>query len=303
MNLTNVIVYALANTTRSGSWSDAMPVKDTITHLGIERSTKSRKQISPNITTKLQLGRKTLYALMGAGLHGLNGLPPIVSVKIYVTYVLPRMLSGLEATILTRPEINLLENFHKNTLRQFQNLPKRTGIPPIYLLLGVPPIEAIIDLKYLSLFGSIIRRRGSKIYNLARRQLIMKDVSSYSWFSKITVLIYKYGLPSPHDVITLEPTKNRWKNMCHAAVYKHWSRILQEKSQEKSSLRYTKLPNLEDKKPHLLWRATHSNPRDIRRACIKSKIATGTYLLQANANIWSRNKDSQIGRASCRERV
>ena len=82
--------------------------------------------------------------------------------------------------------------------------------------------------------------------------------------------------------------------MCHAAVYKHWSRILQEKSQEKSTLRYTKLPNLEDKKPHLLWRATHSNPRDIRRACIKSKIATGTYLLQANANIWSRNKDSQL---------
>jgi hypothetical protein len=161
-------------------------------------------------------------------------------------------------------------------------------------LLGVPPIEAIIDLKYLSLFGSIIRRRGSKIYNLARRQLVMKDVYSYSWFSKITVLIYKYGLPSPHDVITLEPTKNRWKNMCHAAVYKHWSRILQEKSQEKSTLRYTKLPNLEDKKPHLLWRATHSNPRDIRRACIKSKIATGTYLLQANANIWSRNKDSQL---------
>jgi hypothetical protein len=51
---------------------------------------------------------------------------------------------------------------------------------------------------------------------------------------------------------------------------------------------------LEDKKPYLLWRATHSNPRDIRRACIKSKIATGTYLLQANANIWSRNKDSQL---------
>ena len=70
-----------------GSFSMAeenIPILQSTTHLGILREcTDSHvRAIESNINT----ARKTLYALMGAGLHGKNGLNPAISVKIYETY-------------------------------------------------------------------------------------------------------------------------------------------------------------------------------------------------------------------------
>jgi hypothetical protein len=44
--------------------------------------------------------------------------------------------------------IEKLDRFHKDTLRQFQSLPKRAAIPSVYLLLGALPIEAELHISY-----------------------------------------------------------------------------------------------------------------------------------------------------------
>jgi hypothetical protein len=45
---------------------------------------------------RFKVARRTKYALMGSGVHGTNGLDPKTSYQIYNTYVLPRLLYGLE---------------------------------------------------------------------------------------------------------------------------------------------------------------------------------------------------------------
>ena len=55
-----------------------VPIKKEMTHLGI---TRNNSQPNANIEDRISCARKTLYALMGSGLHGLNGLP--VAVRIY----------------------------------------------------------------------------------------------------------------------------------------------------------------------------------------------------------------------------
>ena len=55
-----------------------VPITPSITHLGVVRESSKSTTISKFISERLKLGRKTLYALMGVGLHGLNGLSPVL---------------------------------------------------------------------------------------------------------------------------------------------------------------------------------------------------------------------------------
>ena len=58
----------------------------------IHRQTNGR----PDITHKVQLGRRTMYSMMGAGVYGGSGLSPVVSAHLWKTYVIPRVIYGLE---------------------------------------------------------------------------------------------------------------------------------------------------------------------------------------------------------------
>jgi hypothetical protein len=225
---------------------------------------------------------------MGAGLHGLNGIIPTISYMIYNIYVVPRLLSGLEATLVSTKDVVELEKFHRNTLRCIQHLPMRTANAAIYSLLGAWPIEAQLDMRYLSLFGSIARRFGSKIQRLAIRQCIMKDASTYSWFSRVTSLLYKYNLPSPLDILNLAPHKEPWKKIVKQAVKTFWTKHLTIELSEKSSLRYLNPLQCAIGRPHQIWVNTQFSPRDVRRSTIKIKLLTGTYMLQGNKATWDR---------------
>jgi hypothetical protein len=57
----------------------------------------------------LKTARRTVFALMGAGLHGLNGVNPKVGIHLIQIYVMPRLLYGLEITTLRHNEIQKLE--------------------------------------------------------------------------------------------------------------------------------------------------------------------------------------------------
>ena len=167
-----------------------------------------------------------------------------------------------------------MEKFHRSTLRMFQHLPERTGSEAIYLLVGAIPLEATLDLRFLSLFGSIVRRTGSKVNSVLRRQLIMRDEQDTSWFSYIVRLLRKYRLPPPEDIITVIPSKMSWKHRTKAAVMNHWNDILMKGASEKSSLRF--LSTMVMGNPHTVWQACDGDKRSVRRATIKAKLLTGT---------------------------
>ena len=64
-------------------YNDRIENSNTATHLGIARNVNGK----PEIGEKINLGRKTAYSLMGAGLHGGGGLKPLQNGYIWSTFV------------------------------------------------------------------------------------------------------------------------------------------------------------------------------------------------------------------------
>ena len=54
---------------------------------------------------------------MGAGFHSINGLKQSVNGKLWSTYVIPRLLYGLEVQELKQSDINQLEQYQRKSLK------------------------------------------------------------------------------------------------------------------------------------------------------------------------------------------
>lgn len=259
---------------------EEIPYCEESMHLGVCRNTDNKL----NVDYRIQLARKTMYALMGAGLHGKNGLAPHVSYHIWTTYAVPRMLYGIDATIIKSSDIAKFESFQRKMLRQFQFLPKAP--PPanaaVYGLLGVKPVEAIIDTAMLTLFGNISRDLNSIERELALRQLAVKSFKSKSWFMKIRSILNKYNLMSIFDVVANPPDKNKWKSAITRAIDSYWNDRLQEDATDKSSMNHMNTNEMRVGKTHQVWSTLSTNCREITQAGVKARLLTNTYVLQSN---------------------
>ena len=103
-------------------------------HIGIYRREDGRH--STTVNERIKSANRALYSLMGAGLHGLNGVNPLTASHLINIYVKPCLTYGLEALCLSDNDMAKLEGFYKKTLRQIQHLPQSTGPPACYLLVG-----------------------------------------------------------------------------------------------------------------------------------------------------------------------
>jgi hypothetical protein len=110
---------------------------------------------------------------MGAGLHGLNGVNPKVSIHLLQTYVTPRLLYGLEILSLTLGDIRNPELYFKKLQKQIQHLSDLTANAATYLLLGRIPVEGVLHKRILITFGNIIRNINSVEKDIAFRQLAL----------------------------------------------------------------------------------------------------------------------------------
>jgi hypothetical protein len=95
------------------------------------------------------------------------------------------MTFGLESMIITPKQVQVLEKHHRHTLRRLLSLPERVASCAIYLLMGIPPMEAILDIKVLTLFGTITSHEDSILRQVAMRQLATKTLKSRSWFIRV----------------------------------------------------------------------------------------------------------------------
>ena len=77
-------------------------------HLGIKRDVLGKV----NVEEKVSLCRRTAYSLMSAGFHSINELKSSQSAhNIWSTFIVPRIVYGLEAVLLSRKEFECLDNF------------------------------------------------------------------------------------------------------------------------------------------------------------------------------------------------
>ena len=136
-----LITYGTGNhgnpSTASLNGKDITP-GNMLIHLGIERHANVQHS-EAFIDVRISLARMTSYALMGTGFHGNNGISPAFTIPIYRTYVIPRLMYGLEAITIKDKHRTKLDRYHRNTLRELQTLPTRTAKCAIHLLAGSPP--------------------------------------------------------------------------------------------------------------------------------------------------------------------
>ena len=264
--------------------SDISPVNQTL-HLGILRSEINENGI--NIADRISVARRTLYALINTGLHGSNGVNPIVAYKIYKSYVLPKLLYGLEILPLKQTHMMLLRKFHIETLRRFQSLPTRTACCIVYLLLGALPIEAEIHRRHLSLLYNIISSENPTIQELLHRQKIVHMDNPVSYFGRVTEILYTYNLPEIAVIILQCPTKLEFKKQCKVAIEKTWTENLKSESLDKSSLKYIVMDSLEIGTPHMCWNSLKSTISDVKKGITKARMLTGTFITETTRQKFS----------------
>ena len=245
-------------------------------HLGILRSSKDENAL--NIQKRTSLARRTLYSLIKTGVHGCNSLNAKLSHKIYQVYVVPRLLYGLEALLLNKCQIDELERFHIEILKNIQSLPTRTANCIVYLLLGTLPLKLEIERKQLGLFYSVIQRENSTLQDLWKRQITLLQDGSF--FEHVSGLLEKYSLPVPEKIVKM--SREAWKLLVKKTLRVYWTKQLREEAGEKSTLERCHLDSLHMGTTHPVWNTVKSNRMDVMRAVVKVRILTGTYLLQVH---------------------
>ena len=272
------------------SWTingEKMPVVKEVTHMGIKRSAVSN---DVTVDENIKKARKTMYSLMGPGLHGYNGLDPETSVQLYQVYVVPTLVYGLELILPEQRLVDSLERTNKKFLKHILSLPNTTADSAVYILTGTIPVEGVIHKRALSLFGNVCRQeKNSTEQRLATRQLTVKSSTSNSWFIAIKKLLVKYGLPEPVELLGNPQTKCAWKHRVNKHVNQFWTSVVKSRAALYPSLEYLVVGNYACGRIHHLLKSC-KNAREVHRVHTKLKIATGTYILQTKRASFNQNE-------------
>ena len=270
--------------------SKKLEVVDTYTHIGIERT--SGVTVAGEIGEKaVKTARRTAYSLMGAGFHGYNGINPKVSIRLWNVYIKPRMLYGLESQILKKKDVTVINQYHKTLLKQLMHLPKRTADAAVYILAGEVPVEADLHIKILNQLGNILRSTGVE-RDLAERQLALKKDSSSSWFIYVKKILEKYDFPSIYDLLNDPPVKTLWNFKIKKTIVNFWIEKIIMESEERVSLKYLNRSNYRKGIVHNIWLNTNDDTLAVRKAGIKTKLVSGTYILQNKTAKYSQQNAS-----------
>jgi hypothetical protein len=270
---------ALGQETTFDLYDTRLEMVDVQKHLGIDRY--AGHPDGAVLPERVKCARRAAYSLMSSGFHGYNGLGTVCNVKMWNTYVVPRLLYGLEVLKLNKSDIKSLENYQTNAMKQIQHLPTRASSAAILLLVGQLPVEGAIDRQILTFFGNAIRA-DSVERDIIERQLAMKSGSSSSWVLTVTKILDKYSLPNTLSLLETRPSKEHWRQMVRRSVVDFWTRKLVKDAKSQTSLKFLNVESLHVGKTHQLWETVSSEMRDVTRAMVKAKLLTGTYTLQAN---------------------
>ena len=116
---------------------------------------------------------RTMYALFGAGLHGKNGLNPVISKKLWSTYIIPRMLYSTELWQLNSTDTEKLEIFQRARVKQIQGLLIRTSNTTVLGLLGMLLVQADVHKRVLVFSRTLIDNKDSLEWEICLRSRLI----------------------------------------------------------------------------------------------------------------------------------
>ena len=114
------------------------------------------------------------------------------------------------------------------------------------------------------------------------RQLAMKTPDDKSWFNMVRFILQIYNLPSIFFLFERQMSKSEWKRNMNETVHSHIEAMWRADVTEKSSLKYVNPNSLKVGKAHHFRSTVRNCLTDSKRAQLKCKLLTGTYILQGN---------------------
>jgi hypothetical protein len=226
---------------------------------------------------ELSIGRRTIYALLGPGLHARSGMSPVVLLKIWNTYAVPRYLYRLEIQAYTSLDTKKLEQLQRATCRQFQCLPERTAAVAIYTLTGAEPIETTLDKNAMILFTTLARLDSSIEKEILIWEMENSKEEDKLFICRIRKTLQKYNLPSPEEILENPPKKQQWKNAMKKAINSFWYDKWTNEKQIKSTLEYLEIQRNPIGTPHNILRSVKNRKYDIQKAETKLRLITDIY--------------------------
>lgn len=211
--------------------------------------------------------------------------------------MLPRLLFGLEVLPLTITQTLSLSRFHIKVLRRIQSLPDRTASGAVYLLLGALPIEAKIHKRQMSFIFNILKSDNETLQTLTDRQMAINLDNPLSFYSKVSAVLSKYGLPSITSLKECLVPKTIWKQQVKQAVNTYWSKQLNADIENKSTLKCLSKSHLQIGCTHPVWQSIQSSVSEVKRGITKCRMLTGTYILQASKHRFNQHAEEAICRA------
>ena len=142
-------------------------------------------------------------------MHSHQVKPDALISACVVTHV-PIFYASRKASIksaVKQKDINSLEKFQRKCLKHIQGIPDNTSNSACLALLGMLPIKDILNKNLLNLFINMNRDESSIEYEIARRQVVMKDWASESTFTYIQSILNHYDLPSVLQLLSNPPSK------------------------------------------------------------------------------------------------
>ena len=261
---------------------------DNTEHVGIIRSSAS--QNLPHILKRISSHKKSLGAVLSAGLARSHRGNPAASLRIEKLYSFPVLMSGVAPLLLLQSEEDALSQHYKETLQGLQKLYQLTPRPVVYFLAGSLPLPALLHIRQLGLFVMIAKQPGNILHTLAKYLLTSLPDSVKCWFIKIKELCYMYGLPHPlsllhgHDDLDREAFKQQVK----LNVQEYWQQKLRKEAEPLDSLIYFNPRYMSLTQPHPLWTTCGSNSYEVNKACVQAKYLSGRFRTDTLLNHFSR---------------
>ena len=121
---------------------------------------------------------------------------PVVGLRLEQIYGTPVLMSGLAPLLLSKHELSLVNNHHKETIQNLLRLLPNTPQSVFYFLAGSLPGEALVHLRQFSLFSMIMELEDCILAKHAMNVFSCKR-SSGSWLYNLRNPCLHYQLSHP----------------------------------------------------------------------------------------------------------
>ena len=133
-------------------------------HVGIIRSVHGNLT---HLQSRFEAHRNQLYAILPAGLAKAHRGNPAAALQAHQIYCLPVLLSGTAALILKSSEVDLIDQYVKDTLMSLQKLMPRTPSCVVHFLGCHLPGTAVLHIRQLFFdWHDISTERFSPVQNI-----------------------------------------------------------------------------------------------------------------------------------------